>query len=202
MGHFFVIKAGKDYEDANSALIETNKILWKMSLCLMLIIFILVIGYLRLQSAVSVTVELPPKIFLSKDLTVRRGLNWADANFYEVWGKYLAEEMTEFKPDNIAKKYAILQKMMRPSLAIKKDEQIQNFVKNVVTNKISQKFTIMQIPSPNEIEPNTFRLVFNGVANIKVGTKDLSPKECNFSVDLKIYDDGVLYVEDFGSNCL
>ena len=67
MKHFFVIKAGKDYEDANSALIETNKILWKMSLCLMLIIFILVIGYLRLQSAVSVTVELPPKIFLSKD---------------------------------------------------------------------------------------------------------------------------------------
>ena len=168
----------------------------------MLIIFILVIGYLRLQSSVAVNVELPSKMYQSKDLTIRKGLNWADANFYDVWGRYLANEMANYKPEEIAHKYAVLQKMMRPSLAIKKDTEIQDFVKNIVTNKISQKFTIMQTPAPQELEPNKFRLTYNGIGNVKVGSKDLQPKECNFSVDLKIYDDGVLYVEDFGSNCL
>lgn len=198
----FIVKKGREYEDISTALVETNKILWKMCLFLMLVIFMLVIGYLRLQSSVAVNVELPSKLYQSKDLTIRKGLNWADANFYDVWGRYLADEMANYKPEEIAHKYAVLQKMMRPSLAIKKDTEIQDFVKNVVTNKITQKFTIMQTPTPEELEPNKFRLTYNGIGNVKVGSKDLQPKECNFRVDLKIYDDGVLYVEDFGSNCL
>lgn len=202
MKGWFVIKAGTDYEDVNSALIETNEILWRTCLFCIVIIIILVLGYVNLKDTVTVSIEMPSKIYQNKDLTIRRGLNWADASFYDVWGRYLAEEMTNYEPGDIAHKYTLLQKMMRPSLAIKKDAQIQEFVKNIVTNKIKQTFTIMQASEPQELEKNKFRLTYNGVAQVSIGTKNMPKKECHFAVDLKIYDDGVLYVEDFGTNCL
>jgi len=202
MKNWFIIKAGTDYEDINSALIEVNEILWKTCIFFIFVIIALVIGYLNLKDTVTVNVEMPSTIYQSKDLTIRRGLNWADASYYDVWGRYLADEMTNFEAADIAHKYAILQKMMRPSLAIKKDAQIQEFVKNIVTNKIKQTFTVMQASEPQELEKNKFRLIYNGISQISIGTKTMPKKECHFTVDLKIYDDGVLYVEDFGTNCL
>jgi len=44
--------------------------------------------------------------------------------------------------------------------------------------------------------------VFNGISEQKVGNKEMPRKECHYTVDLKIYEDGALYVEDFGTNCM
>ncbi|KIM08754.1 MAG: hypothetical protein KU29_03235 [Sulfurovum sp. FS06-10] len=46
------------------------------------------------------------------------------------------------------------------------------------------------------------RFVFNGISEQKVGNKEMPRKECHYTVDLKIYEDGALYVEDFGTNCM
>lgn len=198
----FGFKAGKEYEDANATLFETNKILWKMILIETFVILALVFGYLNLKETVSVRLDMPSKIYQSKDLTIRRGLNWADASYYEVWGRAMAEEISDFSVDNIGEKFAILQKTMRPSQALKKDKEIQDFTRSAIQNRISQDFTVMHVAEPSEIEKGKFRVVFNGVAAQKVGTKEMPRKECSYSIDLKIYEDGVLYVEDFGTNCM
>lgn len=198
----FSYKAGKEYEETVAGLFKTNNVLWRVILLQTFIILALVYGYLNLKETVTVSVELPSKIYQSKDLTIKRGLNWADKDFYDVWGLSLAMEMSEFKADDIGKKFALIQKMMRPSVALKKDTEIQEFVKNVVLNKITQKFTILDTPPATKIDDETFRLVFNGISEQHIGSKEMPRKECHYTVDLKIYEDGVLYVEDFGTNCM
>lgn len=197
----FKIKAGKEYEGKLEAAFQVNKILWRVALLQAFIILSLTVGYINLKETVSVTVELPSKIYNLKDMTVRKGLNWASKNYYQVWGSALVEEISSFTVDNVSEKYALLQKMMRPSLALQKDSEVQDYVKGIIHNRISQSFSIMKTESL-EIDKATHRITFNGVANQKVGKKDLPAKECNYVVDLKIYEDGVLYVENFGSNCL
>lgn len=198
----FTVKGGKEYEEVLAGLFKTNNVLWRVILLQTFIIVVLVYGYLDLKETVSVEVELPSKIYQSKDITIKRGLNWANKDFYEVWGLSLVMEMSKFKADDIGGKFALIQKMMRPSVALKKDTEIQEFVKNVILNKISQTFTILDTPPAQKIENETYRLVFNGVSEQHVGSKEMPRKECHYSVDFKIYDDGVLYVEDFGTNCM
>ena len=198
----FSYKSGKEYEEVLAGLFKTNHVLWRVILLQTFIIVALVYGYLGLKETVTVSVELPSKIYQSKDVTIKRGLNWANKDFYEVWGLSLVTEMSKFKADDVGGKFALMQKMMRPSVALKKDTEIQEFVKNVVVNKISQTFTILNTPPAVKIDDETFRLVFNGVSEQHVGTKEMSRKECHYSLDFKIYEDGVLYVEDFGTNCM
>lgn len=199
----FSYKGGKEYEEVLAGLFKTNHVLWRVILLQTFIIVALVYGYLNLKETVTVSVELPSKIYQSKDITIRRGLNWADKDYYDVWGLSLITDVSKFKADDIGEKFAKLQKMMRPSIALRKDAEIQDFVKNVVLNKITQTFTILNTPPAQELDDGTtHRLVFNGISEQKVGNKEMPRKECHYTVDLKIYEDGALYVEDFGTNCM
>lgn len=198
----FKIKAGHEYEGKLEAAFQVNKILWRLSLIQAVIIMVLVFGYLQLKETVSVHVELPSTIYQSKDLTIRKGLNWANKDYYDVWGKALVEEISDFTLDTAPEKFALLQKMMRPSIALKKDAEIQAFVKAIITNKISQKFTILKESIPIKLPEDITRMEFNGISKQKVGNKEIVPKECHYTIDLKIYEDGVLYVENIGTNCL
>lgn len=198
----FKTKSGHEYEGKLEASFQVNKILWRLSLIQAFIIMVLVFGYLQLKETVSVHVELPSKIYQSKDITIRKGLNWANKDYYDVWGKALAEEISTFKVDNVPEKFALLQKMMRPSIALRKDAEIQEFVKTIIANKISQDFTILKESEPIKIPEDITRMEFNGIAKQKIGNKEVTPKECKYTIDLKIYEDGVLYVENIGTDCL
>ena len=198
----FTTKAGHEYEGKLEAAFQVNKILWRLALIQTVIILVLVFGYLQLKETVSIQVELPSKIYHSKDMTIRKGLNWANKDYYDVWGKALAEEISVFTIDDASEKFALLQKMMRPSIALKKDAEIQEFIKTIIANKISQNFTILKDAEPIKLPENVVRMEFNGIAKQKIGNKEIAPKECKYTVDLKIYDDGVLYVENIGTDCL
>lgn len=197
----FKVTAGLEYEGKLEALFQINKILWRLALLQAFIIVALVVGYLKLKETVNVTVELPSKIYNQNDRTIRKGMNWASKNYYEVWADSLIDETASFTVENISEKYALLQKMMRPSIAIKKDKEIQDYVKTVIQNRIKQTFTILKHDT-TALGESEHRIIFNGVVDQKVGNKDLPKKECSYTVDLKIYEDGVLYVENFGTDCL
>ena len=94
--------------------------------------------------------------------------------------------------------------MMRPSILAKKQKTIDEFVNTLQYGLVRQNFSIAN-SSIVSIQKNddlikSMRLEIEGIANQKLGkTKELK-KECSYFVDMK-YIEGVLYVEDFGTNC-
>ena len=77
----FKTTAGKEYSDKLAAVFQINKVLWKVCILQAVVIIGLLVGYLNLKETVSVVVELPSKIYCSKDFTVRKGLNMANADY-------------------------------------------------------------------------------------------------------------------------
>lgn len=197
----FKIKAGEEYEDKSDSLFEVNKILWRVALLEAVIIMALVFGYLQLKDTTYVKVEIPPKLYLKQNLTITKGLNWANKSYFQVWGKSLVEDISNFTVDNISKKMSTIEKMMRPSIALKRDNIIAKYTKAVINNKISQKFEILK-EKVVKISKAERQLIYYGISYPKIGSKKVKSKECKYIVNLKIYNNGVLYVEDFGTNCL
>jgi len=197
----FKIKAGKEYEDKNDSLFEVNKILWRVAILEAVVITVLMIGYLQLKETTYVSVEIPPKLYLNHNLKITKGLNWASKSYFQVWGKSLIEDVSNFTVDNISKKMSTIEKMMRPSVALKRDNSITKYTKAIINNKISQKFEILK-EKVTKISNAERQLIYYGISYPHIGSKKMKSKECKYIVNLKIYNNGVLYVEDFGTNCL
>jgi len=197
----FKILAGKEYEDKTNSLFQVNKFLWKFTLLETCIIIALVIGYLRLKDTVDVTVELPSKIYLDNGTKIKRGINWANKEFFQVWGRGLVHEVSSFSSDDINRKMALIVKMMRPSVALKKDDDIAKYTKAIINNKIKQNFSVLK-EKVIDISKSEKQMIYNGISKQTVGNQKLKPKECKYVFTLKIFNNGVVYVEDFGTNCI
>ncbi|WP_457749117.1 TraE/TraK family type IV conjugative transfer system protein [Sulfurimonas sp.] len=197
----FKIKAGEEYEGQLEKNFEVNKILWRVSVLQTIIICALVVGYLQLKETVYVGVELPSKIYTDNGETIKKGVDWASKNYYQVWGRSLVEEASSFDVDTISSKMADIEKMMRPSVAVKKDAEIQKYVKAVINNRLSQKFEILKSKTIS-LSKTQKEITYTGISKPKVGNKEIKPKECKYVIDLKLYQNGVLYVENFGTDCL
>lgn len=197
----FKISAGKEYEDKTNSLFQVNKVLWRFAILQSFIILILIVGYLQLKETVSVTVELPSKIYLDEGVKLKRGINWANKEFFQVWGRGLAHDVSNFTNNNINKKMALVVKMMRPSVALKKDEIIAKYTKAIINNKIKQEFSVLE-EKIVDISKSEKQMIYNGIAKQMVGSKKMKPKECKYAFTLKIFNNGVVYVEDIGTDCL
>lgn len=197
----FKISAGKEYEDKTDSLFQVNKILWRFAILESFVILVLTVGYLQLKETVSVTVDLPSKIYLDNGVKLKRGINWANKAFFQVWGRGLVHEISDFTEDNVNKKMAFLVKMMRPSVALKKDDLIAKYTKGIINNKIKQKFSVLK-EKVIDISKSEKQMVYEGIANQTVGIQKMKPKECKYAFTLKIFKNGVVYVEDIGTDCL
>ncbi len=189
---------GKEHDDELAIEKNDNLLLWRVVFILMVFLIAEAAFIMKIKESTIVSIKLPPKIMISG--TASLGLKRANKTYHQLWGSYLVDEIANFEEDTINEKMNILLDNMRPTKAIKKVNEIDTFKIDVVKSKIKQKFTVLK---------EDFNLIDNGAKSTHIITgivsqkidNSLEPnKECSYTVNFEIFE-GVLYVEDFGSNC-
>jgi len=179
-------------------------ILWRVVLLLSALLIILAIAFLRIKDTTMVTVELPSKVIYKQAPVVVAGINGSNKVYFRLWGNYIIEEVSSFEVNEFPKKILILEKMMRPSQFAFKEKEFSIFLQEIQQNLIAQKYEIIETIITNVVYNDdetisSATVVSDGISNQTVG-KNKTKKECKYSIDLK-YVKGVIYVENFGTNC-
>ncbi len=186
--------------DKNRAIV---KYLWRIIVILSISLVVLAISFMSIKNTVKVKVELPGKLIYKYAPVVVAGINGSNEIYYKLWSRYIINEVSNFKSTNIIKKMDLIKKMMNPRTLALKDKKLNNFAKNIALNLVNQDFKITKIKMKNEkmknglIDQATVKI--NGFAKQTVGKKHFS-KSCSYDLKFKFIE-GVLYVENFGTNC-
>ena len=193
---------GKEYLDDMEYFRANSRVLFKVIAYQTVIIAFLVYGYLEQRGSVNFIMKMPPANGYSQRHIVYN-LNGANVTYYELWGKYLTEKISNFDPNNISDKLDFAYREMRPTDKIKKVEELKSFSQFIIANKISQKFEMhdVEMSMDKKALARKTSVIITGTTHQKQGEKELKPKECKYQIDLKI-NEGVFYVEDFGTDCI
>lgn len=180
------------------------KYLWRVVILLSISLVALSFAFMSIKNTVKVKVELPAKFIYKEAPVVVSGVDGSNKVYYKLWGNYIIGELANFSYEDIDAKVNLLIKMMRPTRFAEKKEQIDTFAKNLSTNLISQNYIIKDSNITKiKMSPNgniqSASIVTKGMANQTIG-RNYNNKECKYTVNLK-YIRGVLYVEDFGTDC-
>lgn len=181
---------------------KINLSLWRALLALCIVVIILAASLLNLKNGVNVIIKTPP---VSKNDTATHiiyNLNGANTTYYELWGSYLSETYSNFNIDNVSDKLNNLVNQMRPSQAIKKIAEVDKFKEDVIVNKISQKFTplkkTLDMGEDKIAKKATYTVL--GISEQFIGGAKKEKKECTYTFIME-FNEGVFYVENFGTDC-
>ncbi len=189
---------GSDYEEELDSERIDNVVLWRVIFVFSVVFVILVSGYLNLKQNNIVSIKLPPKINISG--TIVYGLKGANVTYYELWGRYLIPEVSNFNSSNISKNMDLVINEMRPLRAIKKIAEIDKFKQEVVLNRMSQIFVPLKYTTNINKQGNAARIKALGVSNRVVNGIASKEDECSYTIDFELLE-GVVYVKDFGTDC-
>ncbi len=179
------------------------KYLWRIIVVLTIVVLALTLSFLSIQDKVRVKVELPAKLIYKYTPVVVFGVDGANKVYYKLWTRYIINELGNFTYEDFGKKANLLKKMMRPSVEVRKDKTINKFTNDIVLNLVKQKFTITKIKLQNIKKSKD--LIISADANIagiayqSIGKKSIK-KSCSYYLKYKFIE-GVLYVENFGTDC-
>lgn len=195
---------GEEYIDNLDNEKKVNLSLWRALLVMTIVIITLVLGYFDLKGNILVNLRMPPMQNGTNGVQIIYGLNGANKTYYEIWGRYLVSEVSNFSPNDVNEKVDLIFNEMRPTDAVRKLDEIEKFKKDIVANKISQKFTFLEvIPDPvlkEKAFTDSATIVIKGISKTKIGNTENAPKECMYQIDFNFYE-GVFYVKNFGSSC-
>ncbi len=189
---------GSDYDEELDSERLDNVVLWRVIFVLSISFVILVTGYLNLKQNNIVSVKLPPKINVAG--TIIYGLKGANITYYELWGRYLIPEVSNFDSSDISKKVDLIINEMRPLRAVNKIGEIDKFKQEVVLNRMSQTFTPLKYTKNINKEGNLARIKALGVSNRVINGIANKEDECSYTIDFELLE-GVVYVKDFGTDC-
>ncbi|WP_152182874.1 TraE/TraK family type IV conjugative transfer system protein [Sulfurimonas indica] len=179
------------------------KYLWRIVVMLSVAIVILSFAFMSIRETTRVNIELPATLIYKNAPVVVAGIDGANKVYYRMWGEYVIKELSNFTYETIGKKVQLLKKMMRPTRFVEKKKEIDIFTNTLSKNLMSQKFIPEDTNLSNVIESKgiirSATITVNGIAFQSI-SKEKSKKECKYDVDLR-YVKGVLYVEDFGTDC-
>ena len=193
---------GKDHIDELDLERKVNLSLWRSLFVLSIVVVLLAVSLLNLRDGINVEIKTPPASKKDSAQHIIYNLNGANITYYELWGSYLSSTYSSFNVDNVSDKFNSLINLMRPSRAIKKLREIDKFKEDVIVNKISQKFTPLEVKldlgTKRISDMATYSVL--GISSQKVGGKVHEKKECTYTFIMK-FNEGVFYVEDFGTDC-
>lgn len=195
-------KFGEQHDNELDNEIKMNNILFRVIYLLTVVILLLGIGYLNLKESTTTIIKLPPNSLTSNidNKKIVYGLNKANVTFYELWGRYIIDDISNFTFENIDKKINLIINEMRPSAAIPKIKETDIFKKSIILNKVKQKFQIIDFKITVSEDASSANLVARGISKQEVSKRKIESKECEYEVSFKFYE-GVFYVKDFGTNC-
>lgn len=193
---------GKEHTDELDLERNINLSLWRSLFVLSLVVIILAVSLLNLKDGVNITIKTPP---VSKNDTAQHiiyNLNGANITYYELWGAYLVKTASNIDVDNVSSVLNGVINQMRPSKAIKKLREVDKFKEDVVANRITQKFTPLETNIDLGKDVISKRAVYTvlGISEQSVGSSTQPKKECTYEFIME-FNEGVFYVEDFGTNC-
>lgn len=193
---------GNEHTDELDLERNINLSLWRSLFVMTIVIIILAVSLLNLKDGVNITIKTPP---ISKNDTAQHiiyNLNGANVTYYELWGAYLVNTASNINVDNVSDILNGVINQMRPSRAIKKLKEIEKFKEDVIANKITQKFTPLNSKIDLGKEKISSRGVYTvlGISEQSVGSSKQPKKECTYEFIME-FNEGVFYVEDFGTDC-
>jgi len=179
------------------------KYLWRIVVMLSIAVVILSFAFMSIRETTQVKVELPATFIYKNAPVVVAGIHGANKVYYKLWGEYIVDRLANFSYEDVDKKVSLLEKMMRPTRFVEKEKEINSFIKNLSVNLMKQKYIPSDVNITNVNESKGIirnaTVIVNGLAYQSIGRKN-SKKECKYNVELH-YIKGVLYVEDFGTDC-
>lgn len=192
---------GTEYIDETDSQRRINLSLWQSLIIMLIAIVVLVSGYLDLKGNINVIMKMPPTKTIGAQHIVYN-LNGANVTYYELWGRYLIEEAANFDANNVSEKMKIIYGEMRPTDAVRRIDSIEKFSQDIVLNKISQEFTLLEVDVniPKDKLASEAIVTIKGISKSKLSNAAQEPKECEYSVLLN-FNEGVFYVKDFGTTC-
>lgn len=181
---------------------KVNLSLWRSLFVLCVVIIILAASLLNLKDGVNVIIKTPPSSSHDSERHIIYNLNGANITYYELWGKYLVDNYSNIAIDTVSDKFDSLINQMRPSRALKKINEIDKFKEDVLANRISQKFTPVKVSLDmgSERIAKTATYTVLGIAEQAIGNKKEDKKECSYTFIME-FNEGVFYVENFGTDC-
>ena len=193
---------GKEHTDELDLERNINLSLWRSLFVLSIVVIILAVSLLNLKDGVNITIKTPP---VSKNDTAQHiiyNLNGANITYYELWGAYLVKTASNIDVDNVSGVLNGVINQMRPSRAIKKLREVDKFKEDVIANRITQKFTPLDTDIDLGKDVISKRAVYTvlGISEQSVGSSAQPKKECKYEFIME-FNEGVFYVEDFGTDC-
>jgi len=186
--------------DKNRAIV---KYLWRIVVVLSISLIVLAISFFYMKETTVVKVELPGKLIYKYSPVVVAGIDGSNEIYYKLWGRYIVNEVANFKSINVFKKIKIIEKMMNPETLALKEKKIDNFAKDLAVNLVNQDFKIDKIKIVRKKIKNGLvnqaTLKIKGFAKQTIGKKHFS-KSCSYNLKFEFLE-GVLYVKNFGTDC-
>ncbi len=211
---------GNENKDKIEELFKKNS---SLTIALLVSIFtniILIIGYINIERTVKI--EMPPKFISDNNPGIEFEINNSEAtsDFYKMWGYYYINETANFQSKEIQNKMKLITKAYEPKkLKLERKEldkegksyvtsdfqEINDFVKNIKKEKVSQKFLVKKVHKPEiAYGNNEASLKIEGIAEqvFEISKSDPINKDrlCEYNIVLK-REGGNLYVMGYQTNC-
>lgn len=212
---------GKEEKDIIANLVNKTNSQTMIIIILTIIIFVLVIGYLNIQT--TVRVELPPKFISSNNKEIKYDISndSASSDYFKIWGYYYINETSTFKSKEISKKIGLIKRAYEPNRLklLRKDideqsgkefttsdnKELDDFIKNIRKEKVEQKFYIKKVHKPVMLYDNSeASLKIDGLATQYFEKLKSDPinidKPCYYEIKLN-RNGGTTYVVGYKTNC-
>lgn len=189
---------GKNYIDKMDYIVERNRMLVFFVFVLIAILIILVQGYLSMRNNLKLTIDLPPKIYVSGQLQVGGG----DANklYYRVWGEYIARMLGTYSPSTIRTNMQNISYILDPAEEVKYQTAFAkkiDFVESNIEVKRSRFYSFKVTGEPESADLTAKAIVKSDIGNgLKVESSD-----CTYTIGMNT-SDYKIYVSKLQEECV
>lgn len=188
---------GGDYIDELDRRILSNRVLWFIVFVLTGTIFLLMVSYHSLSEKVSVKITIPPY-----EREYEASYDWANREFFDLWGTYISSQIQNFDKSNIDEKLAILVSKMLPDVYLKNKTKFEALSVQTKKNALEFHFVPSQKTSIEvSSDKKTAVLSVSGIANKIISGEPQPPKNCHIQMNLN-YIGGNVYVSNIDTNCI
>ena len=130
---------GQSWLDKLDNIVAENSKLVLLILGLIVIVFLLVIGYMKMINKIQVVIELPKTIKETGVIVV--GKEYANKKYYRMWGREDVEIISSFNQHSIKEKMQYLKSRIYPPFYYKHVKLFNEYQKEISTDLVTQKFT-------------------------------------------------------------
>ena len=165
------------------------------------IMFLMVIGYMKLSDKLVVKVELPKTIKETGIIVV--GKDSANKTFHKMWGREDIETVSTFDHKSITKVIAHLKKRLYPPFYYKNKAKFDEYIQSTISNLIYQEFTFAK----ENIVCDVYDEGKTSIVSIKGFYKKTMDEEVVIDAQPCLYEFGYLmegghhYVTSFKTTC-